>query len=282
MPAPCLDTKQDLLVKSSLGVIHGLSVETADGRGARAFLGIPFGTNVSAERRFELAGSVDNFTSPFFAVEQGPACLQPLMYKIGQHLPKNISDDCLTVNVYTPSGCSLQGEALPVLFFTTGWMSYELNWNGMFDWQHLASRGRLVVVAPNYRLGVVGFLNRGANRSNTSNLGVRDVLLAWQWTRKHIAAFGGDPGNVVPVGHGSASIMMTGLLCRPQLLDVRRAVLLSQSLFTPIGNNSGPTGLARTREAALHAECCTASDCRNISAPGKLFLTQLWVFLRAL
>lgn len=265
MPTSCLDSDEDLLVETSLGVIRGLRVETASGHGARAFLGIPFGADVSAKRRFELAASVKNLSSPFLALEQGHACLQPLMYNIGERLPTNVSDDCLSVNVYTPSGCSLRDDALPVLFFITGWMSYTLNWNGMFEWHDLASRERVIVVAPNYRLGVIGFLNRGASIS-TSNLGVRDVLLAWQWTLKHIGAFGGDPGIMVPLAHASASVMMTGLLMRPELLNVRRAVLLSQSLFAPTKRNSGLAGLANTREVANLSGCCTDTDCSNISA----------------
>lgn len=204
------------------------------------------------------------------------ACLQPLELPLGQHQPLNVSEECLTVNIYTPSGCSIRnggGGALPVLFFVTGWHLYTLNWNGMFDWHQLASRGRLVVVVPNYRVGVFGFLSR--DRNGTSNMGVRDVLLAWQWTRTHIRAFGGDPSSVVPLGHASGSIIMSALLTRPHLLKCRRAILLSQTLFN-LADGSKEMGLLRARTVGHQANCCAVHECPSMPVPGNvLFRSRL-------
>ncbi|XP_070392711.1 carboxylesterase 3-like [Dermacentor albipictus] len=265
---PCHDSELDLLIETTLGTIRGMRVETADGSGARVFLGIPYAANVSGNRLFDLPSTVHRLVpTPFPAAHKGPACLQPLEFPLGQHQPSNVSEECLSLNVYTPSGCSIRrsgGEALPVLFFVTGWRLYTLNWNGMFDWHQLASRGRVIVVVPNYRVGVFGFLSRDHN--STSNMGVRDVLLAWQWTRTHIGAFGGDPGGVVPLGHSSGSIIISALLTRFRLLKCRRAILLSQSLFNLV-DSSKETGLLRARAVGLQANCCAVHECPSLPVP---------------
>ncbi|KAL1438082.1 hypothetical protein MTO96_048180 [Rhipicephalus appendiculatus] len=263
----CLDSGRDLLVETTLGIIRSVRVDTEDGGGARAFLGIPYAANVSGGHLFDVASIVHRLPSPFAAIRKGPACVQPLVFPLGQHQPNNVSEECLTVNVYTPSGCSLKrsgGESLPVFFFVTGWRFYTLNWNGMFDWHRLASRGRVIVVVPNYRVGVIGFLSRDNN--DTSNMGVRDVLLGWQWTRTHIGAFGGDPTNVVPLGHASGSAMISQLLLNPRLLKSRRAILLSQSMFILL-NSGRNTGLLRTRAVGHQANCCAEQECASMPVP---------------
>ncbi|XP_077560613.1 acetylcholinesterase-like [Haemaphysalis longicornis] len=267
-PRLCAPSDAGLLVNLSLGAIRGVKVEAEDGRRARVFFGIPFAATPPEEQRFGPAHEVTELRSVFLADKKGPACVQPNIYSFGQHEPSNLSDDCLTLNVYTPDACWLRGrEPLPVLFFVGGYMSHTLGWSGAYDWQNLASRGHLVVVAPNHRMGVVGYLNSG--QSATSNMGVRDVLLAWRWTKEHIAAFGGDPDNVVPLAHSSGAVMMTALLAKPQLVTAKRAIILSQSLFTFSLPQTGDIGPNRTRKAALLVGCCEDSTCSSLPLDGE-------------
>lgn len=70
---PCLDSELDLLIETTLGTIRGMRVETADGSGARVFLGIPYATNISGERHFDLASIVHRLPpTQFPAVRKGP------------------------------------------------------------------------------------------------------------------------------------------------------------------------------------------------------------------
>ena len=55
----------------------------------------------------------------------------------------------------------------------------------------LASKNTLVV-AINYRLGLLGFLVL-KSASIHENMGTQDILLALQWIQDNIATFGGDP-----------------------------------------------------------------------------------------
>ena len=61
-------------------------------------------------------------------------------------------------------------------------------------------------MAPNYRLGPLGFLghrelrNESADYPSAGNYGFLDQRLALEWVRTHIASFGGDPNRITIAG----------------------------------------------------------------------------------
>ena len=108
-----------------------------------------------------------------------------------------ISEDCLFLNVYTPT--PIHGRR-PVMVWLHGggWTSCAGTAPG-FDGTHLARRGDVVVVTINHRLNVFGYLNLSgsdARFADAGNAGVLDMVAALRWVNENIAAFGGDPGNV--------------------------------------------------------------------------------------
>ncbi|KAL3244374.1 hypothetical protein MRX96_047222, partial [Rhipicephalus microplus] len=236
----CLDSDRDLLVETTLGVIRSIRVHTEYGGGARTFLGIPYAANISEGHSFDPASVVHRLPSPFAAIRKGPVAAR-LKGRVGNHCPCYFS---------SPAGASTRSTGTAS---STG--------------TNLASRGRVVVVVPNYRVGVIGFLSRDDN--GTSNMGVRDVLLAWQWTRTHIGAFGGDPSNVVPLGHASGSAMISELLLKPRLLKSRRAILLSQSMFALLHSDRN-TGFLRARAVGNQANCCVEQECASMPMSGNV------------
>lgn len=91
-----------------------------------------------------------------------------------------VSEDCLLLNVWTPSDRPIGGQLLPVMFWIHGGAltvgsSYEPHNNGTA----LAANG-VVVVTVNYRLGVFGFLYGGRDDA-PGNVGLFDQLLALKW-----------------------------------------------------------------------------------------------------
>src|SRR2546428_395694 len=74
--------------------------------------------------------------------------------------------------------------------------------------QRLAKSGQVIVVSPNYRLGIFGFLahpalDHGQARQLSGNFGLEDQQAALQWVKRNAAAFGGDPGNVTIFGESA-------------------------------------------------------------------------------
>ncbi|XP_063224778.1 neuroligin-2-like [Bacillus rossius redtenbacheri] len=154
----------------------------------------------------------------------------------------------------------------PVLVFIHG-ESYEWNSGNPYDGSVLASYGRLVVVTVNYRLGVLGFLNaRGeaaGEQRRPANYGLMDQVAALHWVQENIAAFGGDPGRVTAVGHGTGAACLHFLMASsavPDGLLFHRAVLMSGSALAPWAAARDPA--SRAAQVALDCGCA-----RNHSRP---------------
>ena len=118
----------------------------------------------------------------------------------------DMSEDCLFLDVFAPEGAA--PGSLPVLVWVHG--GAYLNGSGSLQWydgSRLAGRGA-VVVTINYRLGAFGFLGEG-------NWGTLDQICALDWVNRHIAAFGGDPGNVTVFGESAGGSAVISLMAAP-------------------------------------------------------------------
>ena len=85
------------------------------------------------------------------------------------------SEDCLYLNVYTPHLEEGEGQLPVMLWIHGGDLTTGSAMSGMYNGSHLAARQRVVVVAINYRLNMLGFapIQRG-DGSVSSNNGFRD------------------------------------------------------------------------------------------------------------
>ena len=77
---------------------------------------------------------------------------------LGARDPAMMSEDSLFLNIFTPSA---DDATRPVLLWIHGGSYYEGSANE-FDGSVLAEQGDVVVVAINYRLGTLGFLDLSA------------------------------------------------------------------------------------------------------------------------
>ena len=108
------------------------------------------------------------------------------------------SEDCLYLDVTTPSTSTNSTTPLPVMVYIHGggWRHGSKQNGG--DGKPLASHG-VIVVSVNYRLGPLGFLSTG-DSSIPGNFGMLDQISALKWVQANIAAFGGDPTKVTIFG----------------------------------------------------------------------------------
>jgi para-nitrobenzyl esterase len=178
--------------------------------GVVAFLGLPFAEPPVGDLRFKPPVAVDAWDSPVDASEFGPACAQPV--ESGQTLYQDQSEDCLTLNVWTPSA---DDRKRPVMVWVHGggWI-YEGTEDPLYSGAHLAARGDVVVVSMEYRLGVFGF-SHFEDIPGSGNAGLLDQKLAFEWVRDHIAAFGGDPDDVTLFGESAGGMSATALMAMP-------------------------------------------------------------------
>ncbi|MBP5981753.1 MAG: carboxylesterase/lipase family protein [Halomonas sp.] len=105
----------------------------------------------------------------------------------------------------------------------------------VFDVRPLALEQDVIVVAINYRLGLLGFLGGYANRP--ANLGLLDMISALRWINTNIAAMGGDPGNVTLFGHSAGGDAAAHLMIAEG----------TEGLFKRVIIQSAPLGISRGR-----------------------------------
>jgi para-nitrobenzyl esterase len=153
----------------------------------------------------------------------GPAAPQKArsrFEKLGYRAPLN--EDCLTLNVLRAES-GAQGR--PVMVFIHGG-AYRSGTGShpMFRGNRLVSRGDIVYVSINYRLGALGYLDfREYGAQFQCNLGLRDQVAALRWVHENIAAFGGDPQNVTIFGESSGGNAVTTLMATPSARGSSRA-----------------------------------------------------------
>ncbi len=117
------------------------------------------------------------------------------------------SEDCLFLNVYTPSNATARSR-LPVFVWIHGGALVS-GAGSDYDPSVMVANNDIIVVTINYRLGNLGFLAASVlaatepdgfeNVGDAGNYGLMDQQFALAWVQRNIAAFGGDP-NAVTIG----------------------------------------------------------------------------------
>ncbi|KAF2739666.1 acetylcholinesterase precursor [Polyplosphaeria fusca] len=156
------------------------------------FLGIPY---ADTPRRWKYTELYSKKGQTIQATAYGPQCAQG----------GSGSEDCLFINIQTPyiPKAGSKKQLRPVLFWIHGGgFTGGTGADPVSDGGNLASREDIVVVTMNYRLSTLGFLAIPGTDIK-GNYGIADQVLALDWTRANIAAFGGDPSQITIIG-GSA------------------------------------------------------------------------------
>ncbi|KAF9948473.1 hypothetical protein BGZ72_009631 [Mortierella alpina] len=220
------------------------------------FLGIPFAEPPVGRHRFAAPVAVD--TAKYLrssstsnetkarvnsAMDYGYACIQK---PVGEGADQNtsasyigpMSEDCLYLNVFTPSLKSEGIKGLPVMVWLHGGMYTSGAASApMYEPGNLVSRGGVVVVTLNYRLGIFGqfeFEPAIPRSKAPGNLATHDQIAALQWVRDNIASFGGDPKQVTIFGQSAGGYSVRALLSAPSAFGLyRNAISQSDPLQSP-------------------------------------------------
>ncbi|VDM71136.1 unnamed protein product, partial [Strongylus vulgaris] len=116
---------------------------------------------------------------------------------------KNISEDCLYMNIFVSEKCLLKKGSCPVIFYIHGGsLSYDSA--VMFDDQYIINRYSskdIVFVISAFRLGFFGVLAFENDEVVPRNLAFYDIIAGLEFMQQEIAAFGGNPQQVTLMGH---------------------------------------------------------------------------------
>jgi para-nitrobenzyl esterase len=145
--------------------------------------------------------------------------------------PSPETEDCLTVNVWTP-GCDPAAKRPVMVWFHGGAFAYGNANTPRTRGSRLAARHDVVVVTVNQRLNIFGHLDLsvfgGEAFQLSGNAGTLDMVASLKWVRDNIAAFGGDPANVTIFGESGGGAKVSTLLSMPRAKGLfHRAIIQS-------------------------------------------------------
>jgi para-nitrobenzyl esterase len=173
-------------------------------------------------------------------------------------------EDCLHLNVTTPDGAG-PAHPRPVIVWLHGG-GFTTGAGSSYDAHRMATRGDVVVVTVNYRLGALGFLaHSGLPGSGT--FGLADQQAALRWVRAEISAFGGEAHNVTLAGESAGGYSVCAQLASPAAAGLFDRALIESGPCTgrpgrPFAPSSVPLFAARAAGAGLAAKvgCGSARD----------------------
>ena len=216
----------DPIATTTYGRVRGLR----EG-GVLAFRGVRYGGDTST-RRFRRALPATPWRDVADATRYGAAAPQT-------KAEGAISEDCLFLNVWTPT---LDGGRRPVMVYLHGGAhAHGSGSDPLYDGGNLVRRGDVVVVTLNHRLAGLGYAYLAAlgGPAESGNVGNLDVVLALQWVRSNIAAFGGDPGRVMIFGQSGGGAKVVTLMAMPEARPLfHAAATMSGQHVTAAGPNN--------------------------------------------
>ncbi|WP_262692728.1 carboxylesterase/lipase family protein [Kordiimonas aestuarii] len=205
---------EERVVTISQGALAG---EAEDG--VNVFKGIPYAQPPVGARRWKAPVAAESWDKVRTAADFGPSCTQPPLppSSIYADEPEEMSEDCLSLNVWAPAGVS---DAPVIVWIHGGALQRGSSASPMYDGSNFARRG-VVFVSLNYRLGVFGWLahpelSAASPHQVSGNYGLLDQIEALKWVRENIAAFGGNPDNVTIMGESAGALSVSYLLASPQ------------------------------------------------------------------
>jgi para-nitrobenzyl esterase len=226
---PVAQASNPLVVKTDQGKVRGTM--SADGQ-ARDFLGIPFAAPPVGSLRWKPPQPAAKWKGVRQATRFGSRCMQQQHFADMVFRDPGESEDCLTLNVWTPAAKSKGKLPVMVWIFGGGFAGGGTS-EPRQDGEHLTRKG-VMVVSMNYRLGIFGFfatqeLAVEDPHHAAGNYGLMDQLACLQWVRRNIGAFGGDPDNVTIFGESAGSFAVSAQMASP----------LAQGLFAHAIGESG-------------------------------------------
>jgi para-nitrobenzyl esterase len=214
--------------------------------GVIQFAGVPYAAAPAGSGRFRPPQPVEPWSGIREAADFGPVSWQAqgAMASLLGSSELHCDEDCLTLNVQTQA---LDDGGRPVMVWIHGGgFDSGTGSTPWYDGSSFVTRGDVVVVSINYRLGALGFVHLGgphglgSEYASSGLSGILDQVAALRWVRDNIAAFGGDPGNVTIFGESAGAMSIGTLLGLPG----------AQGLFHRAVAQSGACNNVHTAERA--------------------------------
>ena len=222
-------------VRTETGLVSPGDASTSD---VRIYKGIPYAAPPLGDLRWHAPKPAAKWEGVRAGDKVGPVCMQA--QRAPQNGEREMSEDCLYLNIYTPTAETK--EPRPVMVWIHGG-ALTSGAGSTIKGEELAKKG-VIVVTINYRLGAFGYfahpeLTKESDRNASGNYGLLDQIAALEWVQRNIAAFGGDVKRVTIFGESAGSWSTNMLMASP----------LAHGLFQRVIGESGAE-FARVRTLA--------------------------------
>ena len=252
----------DPTVATTSGPVVGESAH-----GVAAFKGVPFAAPPLGALRWRAPQPPAAWTAPRDAKAYGPDCMQNPFPGDAAPLGVQPAEDCLYMNVWAPEAALKSKTQRPVMVwiygggFVNGGSSPAVYAGDRF------ARDGVVLGSFNYRVGRFGFFAHpaltavGADGGMLGNYGLMDQIAALKWVRDNIAAFGGDPGNILVFGQSGGGAKIATMMAMPAAAGLfHRAITMSGQQVTA----SGPLNATKRAQAYLARLGVKADDLSSL------------------
>ncbi|MBK8505731.1 MAG: carboxylesterase family protein [Saprospiraceae bacterium] len=206
--------------KTENGIVEG-SYDV--GENLSMYFGIPFAKPPVGELRWKAPQPLSDWSGIKGTKHFGPRSVQSNVFGDMRFRSDGISEDCLYLNIWTPTNRTTKNLPVLVYFYGGGFVAGDGS-EPRYDGASMAKKG-MVTVTVNYRLNIFGFfahpeLSAESPYKASGNYGLMDQAAALQWVYSNIAAFGGDPKKITIAGESAGSISVCAQMVSPLARDL--------------------------------------------------------------
>ena len=249
------------VVQTACGKLRGLR----EGK-TLSFLGIRY----AEAERFGPPKAVQPWEGTKNAQVWGPVCPAPEQATVSgdelvfPHRYWIANEHCQYLNVWTQNLTPAAKKPVMVWMHGGGFTNGSSMESYAYDGRSLSEFGDVVVVSMNHRLNILGTLDLsayGPQYANSRYTGTADLVVALQWVKENIGAFGGDPGNVMIFGQSGGGGKVVRMLHMP----------VAKGLFHRVAAQSGGNNTYRTTDVAASIKAqqtIAAHTLKNLNLTG--------------
>ncbi|EDW40256.1 Est-5B [Drosophila persimilis] len=244
------DPADPLLVDLPNGKLRG-----RDNGNYYSYESLPYAEPPVGDLRFEAPQPYkQQWTDTFDATQPPVLCMQWDQFIQGDDKLAG-NEDCLTVSVYRPKNSSRNSFPVVAQIHGGAFMFGGASQNGH---ENFMREGNLILVKISYRLGPLGFVSTG-DADLSGNFGLKDQRLALLWIKQNIANFGGEPENILVIGHSAGGGSVHLQVLREDFSKVAKAAIsFSGNALDPWVVQQG--GRGRAFELGRIVGCGQATD----------------------
>ncbi|KAN0041845.1 hypothetical protein ACTFIV_004395 [Dictyostelium citrinum] len=262
-----LFNNEEDIVSIKDGLIKGIVVKDH-----RVFYGIPFARPPIDELRFEDPIFPKAWKNVKDCTMQKEQCIQNCRLGDGACSQVGTSEDCLYLDVFVPRKLDITNSVLfPVLVVIPGGAFVQGTGSCLLYDASKFANSSIIVVNINYRLGALGFLGTDLL---SGNFGFLDQVMALQWVRTNIEAFGGDKNRVTIFGESAGALSVAAHLVSDRSKNLfQRSIISSATLTLGLKTKSQIRGISNRFSSKIGCNI-EDIDCYRSKSPEEILKAQ--------